>query len=112
MTDNVSRRAYLAKCGSLSVVMVAGGLSLAGCAKKPVAAGSPACTNTSAISETDRQTRASLSYIDVSTVTDRTCGNCSLFIAPGRPGLCGACQIVKGEIAEGAWCTAWAPKSV
>jgi hypothetical protein len=109
MPKAVSRRVYLKSCGSLTAAIVVGGFGT-GCAKKEVASAS--CTDTSGISDMDRQTRASLAYVDQSAIAERTCANCVLYIEPVTYGTCGACQLVKGQVSAGGHCNAWAAKGV
>jgi hypothetical protein len=108
MSETLSRRACLAGCGSFVSLLAALGTS--GCGGKP---GAPAsCTDDSTLTDSDRETRATLVYVDNSTVAGRDCGNCSLYIQPETRGPCGGCQIIKGGIAERGYCVAWAAKAV
>jgi hypothetical protein len=108
MNKTLSRRAYLNRCWSLSAAIAAGGLS--SCAKE----GTPyaSCTDTRSLSETDMETRRSLAYVDQSTVANRACANCVIYIEPASPGQCGNCQLVKGQISASGYCNAWAAKAV
>jgi hypothetical protein len=110
MTVMISRRAYVIRCGSLTAAVVAGGIGATGCAKQ--SAVSTSCSDAAALSDADRQTRASFAYIDVSTIADRICANCSVYVEPSTGGPCGGCQLIKGQISAAAYCNAWAPKGV
>jgi hypothetical protein len=55
--------------------------------------------------------KASMKYVDKSTVAGKTCSNCSLFI-PGKTKTGpGTCKLVAGAISPGGYCIAWAPKA-
>jgi hypothetical protein len=108
MSSRISRREYLQGSCSFAVTVLA--LGAAACSKQP--AQSAACTDTSQLSDADRQNRAALAYVDVSTVTGRTCANCSVYIEPRASGECGGCQIINGPISAAGYCTAWAAEAV
>lgn len=108
MNAKLSRRAWFARCGSVYVAATAG--LLGACAKK--SAETASCQNSGSLSEADRQARAAFGYVEVSTVPNRDCANCSVYIAPPDGGPCGGCQLMKGGIAAAGYCNAWAPKGV
>jgi hypothetical protein len=109
--DTSNRRQFLKLCaiGAGATVL------LAACGeKKPAAGGAaaapagPDCKDLSALTDAQRQTRASLKYVDVATDAKKRCDGCSLF-NPATGG-CGGCKVVPGPIEAGGSCTAWAPR--
>lgn len=123
MNENrLSRRSFLrlTLLGCLSL----GGVSfLPSCQKKPEAArqaaaegmakgessaGDP-CSDISGLTEQEKQTRVANSYVGKSTTEDKECDDCR-FYSKGEP--CGTCELVKGPINPGGYCTAWASRKV
>ncbi len=69
------------------------------------------CTDTSSLTPTQRSTRSSLQYVDLSPHgAEKNCANCSFYTAAGQ-NECGACTLVPGPISPEAYCASWAPKS-
>lgn len=66
------------------------------------------CTDTSGLSEQDATLRATLNYVDISTVEGKTCDNCALYVAPEAGSGCGTCLTVKGPIHPLGYCDIWA----
>jgi hypothetical protein len=101
--DTSNRRQFLKLCaiGAGATVL------LAACGEKKPAAG-PDCKDLSALTDAQRQTRASLKYVDVATDAKKRCDGCSLF-NPATGG-CGGCKVVPDPIEAGGSCTAWAPR--
>jgi len=78
--------------------------------EEPAAAGG-GCTDLAGLSDADKQTRTQLKYIDVSDQPGKNCENCQLFVAAEAGKPCGSCKVVKGPIAAGGNCSAWAKKA-
>jgi hypothetical protein len=68
------------------------------------------CNDLSGLTEADIQMRQTLQYVDESPEPEKLCSNCQLFIAPEGDAACGGCQVIKGPIAPGGYCTSWAQK--
>jgi len=66
-----------------------------------------AATTTAVASAADDSggTKAQYKYVAKSAKAGQICSGCALFKAPA------ACAIVKGKIAKGGWCIAYAPKA-
>jgi hypothetical protein len=54
--------------------------------------------------------RQTLQYVEESPDPEKLCSNCQLYVAPEEGAACGGCQIIKGPIAPGGYCTSWAQK--
>ncbi len=121
----LSRRDFLLRFSALGAFAAGSGTLLAACgggeqaapaetAAAPEAPAAMSCGDLSALSEADRaqseQMRQSLSYVDVSTVEGKHCENCALYVAAEAGASCGGCNLIKGPIAPGGYCTSWAPK--
>ncbi len=68
------------------------------------------CTDTSALSPDEVNTRTTLGYVDASTQGDRTCSACVQFLAPASDAQCGACKLLKGPIHPRGSCKAFAAR--
>jgi len=108
MKDIWSRRDCLVSGGSL--LTLGATLLVSGCGKQTASAAS--CSGDATLTDSDKQARATLAYVDQSPVSGKECNNCSLYKAAEPQGACGGCQILKGAISERGYCSAWAPKSV
>jgi hypothetical protein len=66
-----------------------------------------AATTTAVASAADDSggTKAQYKYVVKSAKAGQTCSNCALFKPPA------ACNLVKGKIAPGGWCVAYAAKA-
>ena len=64
----------------------------------------------SGLTDTEVQMRETLAYVEESTVPEKNCENCQLFIVAEAGAACGGCQIIKGPIAPGGYCNSWAAK--
>jgi hypothetical protein len=100
-----SRRAFLRQSlgqGTLGlVVLVAGG----GCGKMRFT-----CTDTSGLSDTDKQQRVTLAYTDTSADPNKLCKDCVQWLPPQGSG-CGACKVMKGPVHPEGTCNLFAKKS-
>lgn len=83
----------------------------------PVGAGAPAaagegpnCTDVSALAEADKTMRTTLAYVDRSTIAEKSCKGCQLFIAAADAAGCGTCSVVKGPISPLGYCNSWVQK--
>lgn len=125
----LSRRDFLIRSGALGAVALGSGAILSACgggqeqAEAPAAMEEPAmesepmmaeagCSDLSGLSEADVQMRQTLQYVEASADPEKTCANCMLFVAPEEGAACGGCQIIKGPIAPGGFCTSWSPKQM
>jgi High potential iron-sulfur protein len=64
-----------------------------------------ATTGVASAADDSSGTKAQYKYVAKSTKAGQTCSGCSLFKPPA------ACNLVKGKIAPGGWCIAYAPKA-
>lgn len=67
------------------------------------------CEDLSNLNEAELSVRQQLGYVAQSSVADRTCSNCSLFVKSDQSLPCGSCLAMKGPVADGGYCTVWAP---
>lgn len=121
MSNTLSRREFLqttiitsaagvavlsAACNSPKSANEAGGDK----AEQPVAAGG-GCDDLTGLTDADKAARTGLKYVDVTTMPDKKCDNCQLYVAAEAGKSCGTCKVVKGPIAPAGYCTAWAKKA-
>jgi hypothetical protein len=57
----------------------------------------------------DAQMRTTLSYLDVSIETGKSCVGCQQFV-PGPAGACGTCKVLKGSINPAGYCKSFLAK--
>lgn len=123
----LSRRDFLLRTSALGAVALGSGAILSACGggqeqphdpgamedhmpgEEPMMADA-ACDDLSGLTDADIQMRETLQYVDVSTKEDQLCSNCQLYVVPEGDAPCGGCQIIKGPIAPGGWCSSWAAK--
>ena len=67
------------------------------------------CEDLSNLSESELSGRRQLGYVAHSSVADRSCSNCNLFIKSDQSLPCGSCLAMKGPVADDGYCTVWAP---
>jgi len=67
------------------------------------------CGDVSGLSEDALSVRQQLGYTEQSSIADRTCVNCQLFVKEDQALPCGSCLAMKGPVAVGGYCTVWAP---
>lgn len=104
MARTVTRRTLLERSAAYGVVAAFGA---AACVKK---AATLSCTDTTGLSPTDLQIRATLAYTDISTEAGKICANCQQFVLPPSPGTCGTCKVVKGPINPAGNCKSFVAK--
>jgi hypothetical protein len=108
--EKLTRRALLERAAMTGAVLV-GASALLGACKQDEAGGGgkPAepkvdCSDLSALTDAEKNTRNSLKYVDKSTKPGQNCKNCKLY-KEAPP--CGGCEVMKGPIAAEGWCSAW-----
>lgn len=102
--EKLSRRAVLQIVGAVPIVAAIA--SACGGKSEP-----DSCADVSALSEAEKTTRTALQYVDTSPQPDKKCSLCNLFVPPPDPSMCGTCQVVKGPIHPGGYCTSWVKKA-
>ena len=91
---NLSRRTLLKGLAALPVVSFAGLQSV----------------QAADLVSVDDPTAKALGYVEVSTVADKTCANCNLYVSKG--GTSGPCAIFPGKEVLGAgYCNSWIPRA-
>lgn len=121
-----SRRDFLLKASGLGAVAIGGSSVLAACGGKEGASEAPAaapatpqeapqtasvtCDDLTGLTDQEKQMRTALQYVDETTIADKRCDNCQLYIEPEGDSPCGGCKILKGPIAPAGYCTSWAAK--
>ena len=78
--------------------------------QKPAAKATDPCEDFTGVTEADLQARQKMGYVKASPIAESKCQNCQLFLPfKDSPG-CGKCQLFKGPVLTGAYCTYWAPQ--
>ncbi len=89
------------------------GFALMSCTKKgdSAQAAELTCTDVSGLTSAEKTARTGLKYVEKSTIADKTCDNCQLYVAAKGPNACGTCQIMKGPIHPQGYCISWVKKA-
>lgn len=96
-----SRRRFLAIAGLAPVALLA--------SRQSFAQAGNACYDMSKLPLSQKSLRKAVNYVDQSPHKDKRCGLCAFYVAT-KDG-CGTCQILSGgPVAQGAYCTSFAPK--
>lgn len=78
--------------------------------EKPATKVTDPCEDFTGVTEADLKARQKMGYVKASPIADSKCQNCQLFLPfKDYPG-CGKCQLFKGPVLKGAYCTYWAPQ--
>ncbi len=116
-----SRRNFISKSFASIVAFPAVALILNACSttteskqkeEKPTAKvpAIDACEDFTGVTEADLKARQKMGYVKASPIAESKCQNCQLFLPfKDSPG-CGKCQLFKGPVLKGAYCTYWAPQ--
>lgn len=122
----LSRRSFLQRVGAVGAAGLGAGVFLSACGGDaeteapevvedseggltPNQAGVD-CTDVTGLTEEEIQVRETLQYVDNSPFPEKVCDNCH-FWQPAEAGAsCGGCQILKGPVAPGGYCTSWTAK--
>lgn len=100
-TMNQDRRAFLyalaAGVGSISL--------LGGCKRKAFT-----CNEPSKLSETARNVRANVKYVDKTPIKGKTCEVCSRYRDPKSGDGCGTCTAFAGPVHPDGYCKLWVHK--
>ena len=75
------------------------------------AASNDPCSDTSGLTEQQKQTREQFDYVAETPNPEKRCDNCALWVKPEGDNPCGGCTLVQGPIHPAGYCTAWAPQS-
>jgi hypothetical protein len=118
MTHNkLSRRNFVKNSLHTALTLPGLAVSLIACSseenkqkeEKPAAPVDP-CNDFSQVTETDLKAREKLGYVKDSPIVDSKCINCQLYLPQKFSPGCGKCQLFKGPVVEGGYCTYWAPQ--
>jgi hypothetical protein len=105
MSDDITRRDMIKRSLVVLGAASAAGAVLMGCGDDE---GELTCTDTSGLSEPEKQMREQQAYTDHSPERDKLCDNCRFWTAPQQPNTCGGCQVIKGPIHPKGYCKLWA----
>ncbi len=112
MQKRTSRRIFLQKCSFQWLAMI--GIVAQGCSdnkrEEVDALAVDQCDDLSKVSEEEIVKRKNFGYEVKSTMPDKKCGNCNLYIPAKEGQSCGGCILFKGPVFENAYCTYWAPQ--
>ncbi len=97
----INRRKFLERAALIGAALSTGALA-AGCNS----GGGADCSDVSALSPAELETRTTNGYVERSTVAAQSCENCALFTA-GAAGACGGCSVVPGPIEAAGNCNLW-----
>lgn len=111
MQKRTSRRIFLQKC-SLQWLALSGILFSCSDKKKEEidALAVDQCDDLSKVSEEEITKRKNFGYEVKSSMPDKKCENCNLYIPAKEGQSCGGCILFKGPVFENAYCTYWAPQ--
>ncbi|AHF14486.1 high-potential iron-sulfur protein [Niabella soli] len=62
------------------------------------------------MTQEDFDKRKNLGYVEKTPMEDKHCENCALYLRPEGDKKYGGCQLLRGPIAPGGYCTYWAEK--
>lgn len=98
---SLSRRSLLVHGASL-----VGFFGVTACQKGP-----SSCSDVSALSSDQQNTRATLGYEDLSEQPGKNCAKCSQYLAPPKMDQCGGCKVLPGTVHPNGYCRAFTPKA-
>ncbi|WP_343305805.1 high-potential iron-sulfur protein [Chitinophaga niabensis] len=109
-----TRRHFIKNAMSLGGLLLGGAFIFSGCGdgQKPAATKDKkptSCSDLSGISAEEKDKRKKLGYVEKSPIPDSKCGNCKLYLPPGKDEHCGSCSLFKGPIEVEGYCTYYAP---
>jgi hypothetical protein len=99
-----SRRRFLKQAFMISATA---GLLAACSSQSNTAAEAALCEGEESLSIADQTTRQAVGYVDQAADAGKTCANCRFFQQSTAEAGCGSCEVVKGPIAPGGYCTTW-----
>jgi len=115
---DLTRRSFIQRSAFVSVAAIGTSQLLAGCGGGQTGgetggdqAAALDCSDTTALTPEQVQTRTSLVYVEKSTTEGKMCSNCQQYQAPAEAGACGTCLVVPGTINPDGHCTAWVEKT-
>ena len=107
-----TRRSFSRKLAGIVLSVTPLNILFNSCTKQSKETESDPCNDLSELNETELAARDQLGYTAQSSFADRTCSNCSLFVKSDNTLTCGSCLAMKGPVADGGYCTVWAPVEV
>lgn len=111
------RRAFFSKVLGASALAV-GTIVLDSCtnqkdntteAEEKATFGKTNCDDLSGLSTSALAERKRLGYVNKSYVPGSSCGNCSRYLPPTKPGHCGGCQMFDGPVRITGYCIQYDP---
>ncbi|MDB5262770.1 MAG: hypothetical protein JWQ14_2051 [Adhaeribacter sp.] len=69
------------------------------------------CDDLTGVPASEIDKRKKLAYVNKSPIPESKCGNCNLYLPPGKDKACGGCMLFKGPVRAEGYCTYWAPIS-
>lgn len=67
------------------------------------------CDDMTGVAPAELAKRKKLAYVNKSPIEDSHCGNCALYLPPGKGKACGGCVLFKGPVRPTGYCAYWAP---
>ncbi len=110
--SRISRRSFIQRVAFIPVLAAGAAGVMAGCGGKEAETESAlaTCENYEGLSEQDLNLRKTFNYVSNSPNANQVCSNCALYVTPEAGGTCGGCQLFKGPVNPGGYCTSWAQK--
>lgn len=65
------------------------------------------CPGEDSLNSDAKTARATLKYVDNSTISNKTCDNCRFYTRPPSGNICGGCQVLPGPVHPKGYCTSW-----
>ncbi|MEP6596540.1 MAG: hypothetical protein ABJA71_11375 [Ginsengibacter sp.] len=112
-----SRKNFLKRCTYIIPSLLGIGLIARGCNNKSIEkkekdnTSVDPCTDLSELNDNDLAARKNFNYVDVSTLKNKTCSQCNLYIPSKSRGSCGKCMLFKGPVQSIGSCTYWTQKT-
>ena len=69
------------------------------------------CNEPGQLSNSEKNMRASLGYVDVSSVSDQVCSGCQYFSDDRAAAGCGSCELLPGGVSSEGRCDSWSARS-
>lgn len=112
--SSINRKDFLKQFGLVGVSAIGASTLLAACggggespsSEQASTTSVDPCSDTSSLSQADKDLRANLGYVDSTEIAEQRCDNCQLYKQPENGG-CGGCLLFNGPVTADGWCKSW-----